>query len=290
MTDLSRLSLNTATTKRWTVAEAVEGAARAGLGAVGLWRDRVAEAGVQTAARLVADAGLTVSSLCRGGFLTAADEAGRAAALEDNKAAISEAATLGTRELIMVVGGLGAASEPGGPATPDGDRDLVAARQRVADRVADLVPFATEHDVRLVLEPLHPIFAADRAVLSTLDQCLDLAQPFPAETVGVVADTYHVWWDPRLREQILRAGSEERLASYQVCDWVLPLAADPLLSRGFMGDGYIDFPTITSWVSEAGYTGHVEVEIFNAEIWDAPGDQTIATMAERYTRLVAPYL
>lgn len=290
MTELSRLSLNTATTKRWTVAEAVEGTARAGLGAVGLWRDRVAETGVQTAARLVADAGLAVSSLCRGGFLTAADEAGRTAALEDNKAAIVEAATLGTRELVMVVGGLGAASEPGGPATPDGDRDLVAARQRVADRVADLVPFAAEHDVRLVLEPLHPIFAADRAVLSTLDQCLTLAEPFPAETVGVVVDTYHVWWDPQLREQILRAGAQGRLASYQVCDWILPLAEDPLLSRGFMGDGYIDFPTITTWVSEAGYSGHVEVEIFNAGIWDAPGDQTVATMAERYSRLVAPYL
>lgn len=290
MTDLSRLSLNTATTKAWTLAEAVEGAARAGLPAVGLWRDRVAEAGLANAARIVSEAGLRVSSLCRGGFLTAADAAGRRAALEDNRAAIVEAATLGTRELVMVVGGLGAASGPGGPALPDGDRDLVAARQRVADRIEDLVPFAAEHDVRLVLEPLHPMFAADRAVLSTLGQCLDLAAPFPSRSVGVVVDTYHVWWDPALEQQIARAGAEGRIASYQVCDWILPLAADPLLSRGFMGDGYIDFPTITRWMADAGYTADVEVEIFNAEIWNAPGDETVATIADRYLRLVQPHL
>ncbi|WP_159623243.1 sugar phosphate isomerase/epimerase family protein [Ruania rhizosphaerae] len=277
--DLSRLSLNTATTKALTLTEAVEVAAEAGLGAVGLWRDRVAEAGLENAAKIVADAGLRVSSLCRGGFLTAADESGQSEALGDNRAAIVEAATLGTSELIMVVGGL-----------PDGNKDIVAARTRVANRIAELAPFAAEHGVRLVLEPLHPIFAADRAVLSTLGQCLDLATEFPPEQVGVVVDTYHVWWDPALRDQIARAGRENRIASYQVCDWILPLAADPLLSRGFMGDGYIDFPTITRWVSEAGYTGDVEVEIFNQEIWDAPGAQTVATMAERYSRLVHPYL
>ncbi|SED55077.1 Sugar phosphate isomerase/epimerase [Ruania alba] len=290
VTDLSRLSLNTATTKALTLAEAVDVAAEAGLGAVGLWRDRVAEAGLENAATIVADAGLRVSSLCRGGFLTAADESGQSEALGDNRVAIVEAATLGTSELVMVVGGLPAATTPGGPALPDGDKDIVAARTRVANRIAELAPFAAEHGVRLVLEPLHPIFAADRAVLSTLGQCLDLAAEFPPEQVGVVVDTYHVWWDPTLREQIARAGREGRIASYQVCDWILPLAADPLLSRGFMGDGYIDFPTITRWVHEAGYAGDVEVEIFNQEIWDAPGAETVATMAERYSRLVQPYL
>lgn len=288
--DLSRLSLNTATTKAWTLREAVEGAARAGLPAVGLWRDRVAEAGLGEAARIVADHGLRVSSLCRGGFLTAADDAGVRSAMDDNCAAVEEAATLGTSELIMVVGGLPAASAPGGPALADGDRDVVAARQRVADRIADLVPFAADHHVRLVLEPLHPMFAADRAVISTLGQALDLAAPFPPEAVGVVVDTYHVWWDPELRTQVARAGAEHRIASYQVCDWSLPLAADPLLSRGHVGDGYVDFPTITRWVAEAGYDGDVEVEIFNQEIWDTPGDETLRTMADRYLQHVQPHL
>lgn len=288
--DLARLSLNTATTKRWTLAEAVEGTVRAGLGAIGLWRDRVAEAGLAEAAARVADAGLRVSSLCRGGFLTAADDAGARAALADNRAAVVEAATLGAPELIMVVGGLPAASSPGGPALPDGDRDLVGARERVADRIGELVPFALEYGVRLALEPLHPIFAADRAVISTLKQALDLAAPHPAQAVGVVVDTYHVWWDPELEAQITRAGAEGRLASFQVCDWTLPLAADPLLSRGYMGDGYIDFASIGRWVTSAGYTGDIEVEIFNQHIWDIPGDETLATVVDRYRRHVLPSL
>jgi sugar phosphate isomerase/epimerase len=289
-TGVTRLSLNTATTKFVTLEEAVRVAAEAGLTAVGPWRDRVAEVGVEKAAALIRGAGLSTSSLCRGGFLAAPDAEGQQAALADNKAAIVEAATLGTSELVLVVGGLPANPEPGAAALPDGDRDLVAARQRVVDRLGELVPFAAEHGVRLVLEPLHPMFAADRAVLSTLGQCLDIASAFPRESVGVLVDTYHVWWDPELEQQIARAGREGRLALYQVCDWLLPLAADPLLSRGFMGDGYIDFPTITRWVTEAGYTGAVEVEIFNQEIWEAPAEQTVATMVERYARLVEPHL
>lgn len=297
--DLSRLSLNTATTKLLTLAEAVDGAARAGYGAVGLWRDRVQEVGADKAAKIVADAGLRVSSLCRGGFLTASDDAGISSALADNKAAIVEAATVGTSELVFVVGGLGANPGPGLPAREysadataerDAAKDLVATRQRVADRIANLAPFAAEHGVRIVLEPLHPIFAADRAVISTLGQALDLAAPHPAGVVGVVVDTYHVWWDPSLEALISRAGAEGRLASYQVCDWILPLAADPLLSRGYMGDGYIDFPTITRWVTAAGYTGDIEVEIFNQQIWDTESDSVISTVAQRYTQLVAPHL
>lgn len=301
--DLARLSLNTATTKHWTLREAVDGAVRAGLPSIGPWRDRVQEVGAAEAARIIEGAGLRVSSLCRGGFLTTDDDAAAQVALDDNRRAIVEAATLGTRELVMVVGGLPAASAPGGPALPyptrrtttsaatdDPARDLVAARQRVVDRIGELAPFAAGHGVRLVLEPLHPIFAADRAVISTLGQALDIAEPFPAEVVGVVVDTYHVWWDPDLQRQIARAGAAGRIAGYQVCDWVLPLAADPLLSRGHVGDGYVDFATITRWVRDAGYTGDVEVEIFNESVWSAPGDQTLATVAERYVRHVLPHL
>ncbi|MFE5340020.1 sugar phosphate isomerase/epimerase family protein [Isoptericola sp. NPDC056578] len=291
--DLSRCSLNTATVKHATLAEAVDAAASAGLGAVGLWRHQVQEHGADKAARIVSDAGLRVSSLCRGGFLTAADEAGIAAALDDNKRAIEETAGVGTRELVFVVGGLPALSEPGRGPRPDagpGDRDVVAARARVADRIAELAPFAAEHDVRIVLEALHPMFAADRAVISTLGQALDLAAPFAPETVGVVVDTYHVWWDPQLRESVARAGAEGRIAGYQVCDWNLPLAADPLNSRGHVGDGYVDFPTISRWVAEAGYTGDVETEIFNEEIWAEDPRDTARTVGERYARHVLPHL
>ncbi|MFG1772625.1 sugar phosphate isomerase/epimerase family protein [Nocardia salmonicida] len=269
------LSLNTATTKRWTLAEAVDGAARAGLGAVGLWRDRVDEIGVAAAAKLVADAGLRVSSLCRGGFLTEPGD-GRAA-LDDNRRAIDDAATLGTRELVMVMGGIP-------------DRDLAAARARVEERLAVLVPYAAERGVRIALEPLHPMFCADRAVISTLAQALSMAQPYSAQTVGVVVDTFHLWWDPTLEQQIAHAGASGRISSYQVCDWLNPMTADPLLSRGMMGEGVIDFATIGGWVRGAGYRGDVEVEIFNAAVWAADGHDVIETMKQRYRDLVLPSL
>ncbi|WP_280203902.1 sugar phosphate isomerase/epimerase family protein [Nocardia farcinica] len=269
------LSLNTATTKRWTLAEAVDGAARAGVGAIGLWRDRVQEVGVAAAAKLVADAGLRVSSLCRGGFLTAPGDG--QSALDDNRRAIDEAAALGTRELVMVMGGIA-------------DRDLAAARARVEERLALLAPYAAERGVRLALEPLHPMFCADRAVISTLAQALTMARAYPAETVGVVVDTFHLWWDPLLEDQIAQAGAEGRISSYQVCDWLNPMAADPLLSRGMMGDGVIDFATIGGWVRTAGYRGDVEVEIFNAAVWEADGHSVIETMKQRYRELVLPAL
>ncbi|MFC8043363.1 sugar phosphate isomerase/epimerase family protein [Nocardia sp. NPDC057353] len=269
------LSLNTATTKRWTLTEAVDGAARAGLGAIGLWRDRVEEIGLAAAAKTVADAGLRVSSLCRGGFLTGPGDG--QAALDDNRRAIDEAAALGTRELVMVMGGIP-------------DRDLAAARARVEERLALLVPYAAERGVRLALEPLHPMFCADRAVISTLAQALSMAEPYPAEVVGVVVDTFHLWWDPLLEEQIAQAGAQGRISSYQVCDWLNPMAADPLLSRGMMGDGVVDFASIGGWVRTAGYRGDVEVEIFNAEVWAADGHRVIETMKQRYRDLVLPAL
>lgn len=266
---LARLSLNQRTTQRWSVAQAVDGCVRAGIPAIGLWREPVAEIGVPAAARLVADAGLRVSSLCRGGFLTAADAAGRAEALADNRRAIDEAAELRAACLVLVVGGL-----------PPGSRDLAGARQRVADALAELAPYAAERGVRLALEPLHPMYCADRAVLSTLGQALDLAEAFPAEQVGVVVDTFHVWWDPDVWRQIARAGA--RIASFQICDFLTPLPADVLLGRGMMGDGHIDFPPLRRAVEAAGYTGDVEVEIFNAEVWATDPDVVLATMTARY--------
>lgn len=306
MSTFEKLSINTATIKKASLAEALDLSVAAGLRHIGLWRDKVAEVGLDTAVEMVKASGLQVSSLCRGGFLTAADAEGQAAALADNKAAILEAKALGTTEIIMVVGGLpdfsvspgavdraaaGAGAGDGGEASAVvGGKDIVLARQRVAERLAELVPFALEHGVRLVLEPLHPMYAADRAVLSTLGQALDLAAPHPVAAVGVVVDTFHVWWDPYLQQQIARAGAEGRIASYQVCDFNVPIAADALLSRGFMGDGVIDFSSIGAWVAGAGYNGVVEVEIFNEDIWNLPYAEVVDTVKARYAELVEPHL
>jgi sugar phosphate isomerase/epimerase len=261
---LAGLSLNQWTTRNWGVAEAVEGCLRAGIPAIGLWRQQVAEYGLTQSAKLVRDAGLRVSSLCRGGSLTALDSS-----LDDNRRAIDEAAALGTDCLVMVAGGL-----------PEGSRDLAGARSRVEDAVQELEPYARGAEVRLALEPLHPMYCADRAVLSTLRQTLDLASHWPVESVGVVVDTFHVWWDPEVLAQIARAGA--RIASFQVCDLLNPLPADLLLSRGMMGDGVIDFRPLREAVDATGYTGDIEVEIFNADVWAADGHEVISTLARRY--------
>ena len=274
---MSRLSLNQKTTNLWSLREAIDGTVAAGLSSIGVWREPLAEAGLDNAQAWLAEAGLRVSSLCRGGFFTAADPAEIEAAHADNLRAIDEAAALGTDTLCLVPGGL-----------PAGDRDLIGARSRAAEAIGRLVPYARERGIKLGIEPMNPIYAADRGVVSTVGQALDIAEQFDVDEVGIVFDTFHVWWDPALREQILRAG--ERIYSYQICDWITPLPADTLLARGMMGDGHIDFGTITRWVAETGYAGDVEVEIFNADIWAAPGDQVLATMTRRYAELVEPYL
>jgi len=266
-----KLSLNQATIKYADLATALRVTREAGIESIGLWREPVAEVGLASAAAMVADSGLRVSSLCRGGFFTAADPARRRAALEDNRRAIEETATLAAAGapgsapvLVLVAGGL-----------PDGDRDLPSARARAADAIAELVDDAAAAGVVLAIEPMHPIYAADRGVISTLGQALDVAERFP--TVGVVVDTFHVWWDPQLAEQVRRAGP--RIAAYQVCDWITPLPADALLARGMMGDGHVDFAPVTRLVAEAGYAGDIEVEIFNQSIWDAdPLDVALRTV------------
>jgi sugar phosphate isomerase/epimerase len=210
-----------------------------------------------------------VSSLCRGGFFTVGDVDGRAAVRADNVAAVREAAALEADALILVCGGL-----------VPGSRDLGLARRMVADAIGELVPVAQRLGVRLGIEALHPMFCADRCVIASLGEAVDLALLFPAEAVGVVVDTYHVWWDARLCAEIARAAG--RILSYQVCDWVVPLPADVLLGRGHLGDGVIDFGPISDAVAAAGYQGYVEVEIFNADVWAAPPDETARIVRERF--------
>ena len=274
---LGRLSLNQRTTASWSLPEAVKGCVDAGLGAIGIWREQLAEVGLDEACRLVADSGLRVSSLCRGGFFTTADPAEAANAEAMNREAIEEAAALNAATVVLVPGGL-----------PPGDRDLGAARDRASKAIERLVPYAHELGVNLGIEPMNPIYAADRGVISTLAQALDIAERFDTADVGVVVDTFHVWWEPDVGDQLQRAGP--RIVSYQICDWITPLPADTLLARGMMGDGHIDFPAFTQSVARAGYRGDIEVEIFNAELWAAPPAEVIDTMAKRYLELVQPYL
>ncbi|WP_271985855.1 sugar phosphate isomerase/epimerase family protein [Pseudoclavibacter terrae] len=281
-----RLSINQATIKHASLREAIDATVRQGVQSIGLWREPVAEAGLVESARMLADSGLRFSSHCRGGFATMTEGPERRAALDDNRRAIDETATLAaagadgsSASLIIVAGGI-----------PEGSRDLVGARGRLEEAIAELAPEAHAAGVTLVLEPLHPMYASDRAVLSTLKQALDLADRVGSPAVGVVVDSFHVWWDPDAEEQIARAGRDGRIASYQVCDWATPLPADVLLSRHLPGAGVIDFARLTTWVNDAGYTGDVEVEVFNAELWAKGFDEAVADTVTAFGEHVGTHL
>jgi sugar phosphate isomerase/epimerase len=255
----------------------VDACTELGVRHVGLWREPVQAYGVQAAATLVRDAGLRVSTLCRGGFLTAVEPAARTAALDDNRAAIDEAAALGTRVLVLVSGGL-----------PPGSKDLHGARARIADALAELAPYAAERGVRLAIEPLHPMFASDRCVVSTLGQALDLAERFPSEQVGVCVDTYHIWWDDRAPEEIARAGRGGRICTFQLADWTTPLPEGVLNGRGQIGDGAVDMLHWRGLVEATGYDEAIEVELFNDGLWARDGREVLKETVERYLRHAVP--
>ncbi|CAL9449712.1 MULTISPECIES: sugar phosphate isomerase/epimerase family protein [Streptomyces] len=275
MSDLTRFSINQMTVKQLTLPDLVTACRDLGVPAVGLWREPVQEYGVEAAAGLVRDAGLAVTTLCRGGFLTAVDADERAAALADNRRAVDEAATLGTDTLVLVSGGL-----------PPGTKDLRAARERIADALTELAPYAEDHGVKLAIEPLHPMFASDRCVVSTLTQALDLAERFPAHQVGVTVDTYHIWWDDTAPEAIARAGAQQRIHTFQLADWITPLPEGVLNGRGQIGDGAIDMREWQGYVEAAGYTGAIEVELFNEDLWARDGRELLAETARRWAENV----
>lgn len=264
--DLSLLSINTATLKNLTLRQAVEALSRHGIRSIAPWRDRLAECGVAESARLLADHGMSVSGLIRGGMFTAGETA-----RDDNRRAVDEAAAIGASCLVLVAGGLAPHS-----------RDLAVARGIVRDGIAALLPHARRAGIALAIEPLHPMYAADRACINTLAQANDLCDAL-GPGLGVAIDVYHTWWDPDLEAEIARAGkSPGRILAFHVCDWLVP-THDLLLDRGMMGDGVIDIPRIRSWVEAAGYAGPCEVEIFSAaNWWKRDADEVVRISLERF--------
>jgi sugar phosphate isomerase/epimerase len=258
--DPARLSLNLITVDHWSLAEAVERCASAGIRTVAPWRHKVAETGLAESARLIREAGLAVSSLCRGGFFTAPD------ATEDNRRAVEEAAALGAPVLVLVCG-------------PPVGGDLAAARATIAAGIERLLPFAADHGVRLGIEPLHPMMVGERSAIVTIGEALALARGFDDPAVGVVVDAYHVFWDPRLTDEL--AAAHGLIAGYHVSDWLVP-TADLLAGRGLMGDGIIDLPGIRALIDAAGYDGPIEVEVINPALASVPGDELLADIAARF--------
>jgi len=278
------LSINTATLRQqWRLSEIIEACARHGIPAISPWRDQVELCGLQTIRSLLRQTEIKLSGYCRGGMFTAADASGLAGALEDNYRAVDEACELESACLVLVVGGL-----PGALNGKAVHRDIALARSQVIDGIARLFEYAQSHRMPLAIEPLHPMYAADRACVNTLEQALDICDaldPAGCGNLGVAVDVYHVWWDPKLQAQIQRAGAR-RLLAFHVCDWLTP-TTDLLLDRGMMGDGIIDIRQIRGWMENAGYAGFSEVEIFSAgNWWRRPGDEVLATCIERHCAVV----
>ena len=276
-------SMNTATVrKQGTLDRIIDACAAQGIRKISPWRDQVHAVGLDRIARQIRDAGVTLSGYCRGGFFTAADTPGLKAAHDDNRRAIDEAKTLDSPCLVLVVGSL--------PGALDGQlrsKDIVMARNQVTDGIAAALEYARAVGMPLAIEPLHPMQAAERACVNTLEHALDICDtldPARSGLLGVALDAYHVWWDPKLEAQIMRAG-RERLLAYHVCDWLVP-TRDLLNDRGMMGDGAIELPRLRSWVEAAGYQGPVEVEIFSETWWQRPLDEVIAITIERFRSVV----
>jgi sugar phosphate isomerase/epimerase len=282
--DIQWLSINTATVrKQWTLDQIIEGCARRGIRAISPWRDQVAAIGLDTTARLLKETGIGLSGYCRGGFFPASTAQGLRDALDDNRRAIDEAKTLNAPCTVLVVGAL-----PGALAGKAEYKDISLARSQVQDGIAATMEYAREVGMPLAIEPLHPMQAADRACVNTMEQALDLCDAIDPERtgmLGVAVDAYHVWWDPKLASQIARAGVK-RLLAWHVCDWLTP-TRDLLSDRGMMGDGVIELRKIRGWMEDAGYAGFAEVEIFSEQDWWLrPGDEVLDTCMARHRSCV----
>ena len=263
---MSRLSLNQITVDQWTLKEAVEGSVRHDIPWLSIWRHKIEEIGLKQAKKLVKDSGLKVSSICRGGMFPAATKKERAEKIDDNKRAIEEAAELGTDTLVLVCG-------------PSADKNIDEARKQVADGIDQLVPYAKDYGVKLAIEPLHPMFAADRSVINTMDQANTIAEKYDPSEVGVIVDVYHVWWDPHLYKEIERA--KGRILGFHVSDWKVPMP-DMFAGRAMMGDGVIEINRMRKAVEAAGYFGPIEVEIINKEFWNQDGNKVLQGIKEAY--------
>jgi sugar phosphate isomerase/epimerase len=285
--DHAWLSINTATLRRQHGTEQpliaiLDDCARHGIRAVSPWRDQVAAVGLDAAARTIRAHGFALSGYCRGGMFTAADDAGLQLARDENLRALDEACELNAACLVLVVGAL-----PGALQGRAAHKDIALSRRQVRDGTEWLLEHARERRMPLAIEPLHPMYAADRACVNTLEQALDLCDaldPQRSGALGVAVDLYHVWWDPKLKAQIERAG-RDRLLAFHVCDWLTP-TSDLLNDRGMMGDGVIDIQQVRGWVEAQGFAGFSEVEIFSHTWWQRSGDEILGACIDRHRRCV----
>jgi sugar phosphate isomerase/epimerase len=268
MENLDKLCVHTVTTKPWPIETAIEKFAAAGVKGISVWRDTLENRNIVQVGNLIRSSGLEVVSLVRGGFFAHTSSEKRKVSLNDNLKAIDEAAALGASMVVLVCG-----ADPG--------QSLEASREQIRQGIEAVLPHAAACNVKLAIEPLHPMYAADRSAINTLAQANDMAEMIGSPLVGVAVDVYHLWWDPALEQEIGRCGRNGNLFAYHVCDWNVP-TTDMLLDRGLMGEGCIPLKQISEWVAQAGFTGFNEVEIFSTRLWSQDQDKFLEKIIHAY--------
>ena len=268
LTDFSRLCIHTITTKPWNIEEAAENYSNAGVKGISVWRETLDGRDVVRTGELLRNNGLEIVSLVRGGFFPSISSGKRRKAIEDNRKALEEAASLGCPMLVIVCGA-------------DPAQSLEISRSQIKEGIRILLPYAEEYKIKLTIEPLHPMYADTRSAISTLSQANDLAEYFNSPLVGVAVDVYHLWWDPDLEYQVKRCGTNGNLFAFHICDWLSP-TEDMLNDRGLMGEGCIPVQKIRGWVERAGFTGFNEVEIFSNKHWAEDQYQFLENIKKAY--------
>jgi sugar phosphate isomerase/epimerase len=266
--ELSKLCIHTITTKPWKIEDAINNFASAGVRGITVWRDALEGRNIKNTGKLIRDHDLEVVSLCRGGFFPAKDARKRKLAIEDNLKAIEEAENIGTTMIVLVCGA-------------DPCQSLEESRKQIHDGIATILPQAKAAGIKLAIEPLHPMYADTRSAINTLEQANEMAEEFDSPFVGVAVDVYHLWWDPKLENEIKRCGKNGNLLAFHICDWNVP-TTDFLLDRGLMGQGCIPIRKIRSWVEEVGFNGFNEVEIFSTAYWKEDQAEFLASIIKAY--------
>lgn len=272
ITDLSRLCIHTITTKPWPIETAAHAFSKAGVGGITVWRDALSGRNIRATGQLLRELDLEVVSLCRGGFFPALEKEKRQLALDDNRKAIDEAHELGAPVLVLVCGA-------------DPRQSLEESRKQIQDGIANCIDYAKQAQVKLAIEPLHPMYAGDRSAINTLAQANDMAETLASPWVGIAVDVYHLWWDDDLENQVKRCGRNGNLAAFHICDWKTP-TLDMLNDRGLMGEGCIDLKKIRGWVEEAGFEGFNEVEIFSSIYWQQDQHAFLKKISDAYLQHV----
>ena len=266
--DFSKLCIHTITTKPWDIETAIKKYAKSGVKGITIWRQWLEGRSLATVRRSIKDVGLTVVSTCRGGFFPSTSPKKRHDAIDDNKRAIDEAEALGAPMVVLVCGA-------------DPEQSLEDSRKQIHDGIQACLDHSKAANVKLAIEPLHPMYAADRSAINTLLQANDMAEAINNSFIGVAVDIYHLWWDPDLEQQIYRCGKAGNLLAFHICDWRIP-TIDMLNDRGLMGEGCINIKQIRGWVEKAGFDGFNEVEIFSNRWWQADQEKFLGEIKRAY--------